>query len=792
MIATLPTTLLYRDPSYSIDERVQDLMARMTPDEKIAQIGSRWVYELQDEHGLSQAKAAALIGHGIGQITRVGGASTLAPQEIARMGNAIQDYLVNQTRLGIPAILHEECCNGYLALGATSFPQMIGLASTWSPGLVEQMTQVIRAQLLAVGARQGLSPVLDIARDARWGRVEETFGEDPTLISQMGVAYVRGLQGDNLRDGVMATAKHFPGHGLSEGGLNCTPVHLGERELREVLFMPFEAVIREAHAASVMNAYCEVDGVVIAASHLMLTELLREDLGFDGLVVSDYFAIRMVYDFHHAASDLPSAAHLSLRAGLDVELPTTECYGEPLRHAVMEGTIPEALLDVSVARSLRKKFELGLFENPFVDAGRVMSVYETPAQRALARKIATSSIVLLKNDAEVLPLSKEIKTLAVIGPSADSARNLFADYSHPAHIENLMVRAPQAVELLHLDAEANGLIEGSVRAPTILDAIREHVSPETRVLYAKGCGVNDADRSGFAEAERIAAEADAIVIVVGDKSGLTEDCTSGETRDRADIDLPGIQQELVEAVAAASKPGKPTIVVLVNGRPLAISWIAEHIPAIVEAWLPGEEGGAAIADVLFGDANPGGKLPMTFPRAVGQIPVFYNHKPSGGRSNWHGDYVSLSTSPLFAFGHGLSYTQFEFSNLFVEPREVQADGSVTIRVQVKNTGARAGDEVVQLYVRDEVASIPRPVQELKAFQRLTLAPGEIRTVRFELQIDQLAFYNEAMQLAVEPGTIQVMLGSSSQDVRLRDTFEVVGEEKRLVPQRVFRAATHIE
>lgn len=788
MIATLPTTLLYQNPSHSIDERVQDLLARMTLEEKIAQLGSHWVYELQDEQGLAREKADALIGQGIGQITRVGGASTFAPPDIARMGNAIQRYLVEHTRLGIPAILHEECCNGFLALGATSFPQMIGLASTWSPELVEQMMRAVGAQLLAVGARQGLSPVLDITRDARWGRVEETFGEDPTLIAQMGVAYVRGLQGGDLRHGVMATAKHFPGHGLSEGGLNCTPVHLGEREVRDVLLMPFEAVIREANAAAVMNAYCEVDGVVIASSRAWMTDLLRGELGFDGLVVSDYYAVRMLYDFHHVAGDLESAGRTALNAGIDVELPKTACYGEPLRRALEAGTVSEALVDVSVARILRKKFELGLFENPYVDPETVLTVYETDEQRALARKIAVQSMVLLKNEGAVLPLAKSIKTLAVIGPSADSARNLFADYSHPAHIENLLERAPEAVELLRLNKMANGLIEGSVRAPTILDAIREHVAEGTRVLYAKGCAVNDADRSGFAEAVRAAAEADAVVLVVGDKAGLAEDCTSGETRDRADIDLPGVQEELVEQVVAA---GKPTVVVLVNGRPLGISWIAEHVPAILEAWLPGEEGGGAIADVLFGDANPGGKLPITFPRAVGQIPIYYNHKPSGGRSNWHGDYVSLPTSPLFGFGHGLSYTQFEYSALEIEPRHAAADGQVTIRVRVQNTGARAGDEVVQVYVRDEVASIPRPVQELKAFARVALAPGEARTVTFEMPIDQLAFYNEPMQLVVEPGTIQVMVGSSAKDVRLRGTFEIEAQEPRRVPRRVWRAATRV-
>ncbi len=787
MIATSSTTSGYRDPNYAIEERVRDLMGRMTLAEKIAQLGSYWVYELQDDQGLSAAKAAKLMEQGIGQITRVGGASTFAPQEIARMGNAIQEFLVKQTRLGIPAILHEEVCSGYLALGATSFPQMIGVASTWQPELLEQMMTEIRTQLLAVGARQGLSPMLDVARDPRWGRTEETFGEDPTLISQFGVAYVRGLQGDDLREGVMATAKHFPGHGISEGGLNCAPMHIGMRELRDVLCLPFEAVIREAKVASIMNAYCEVDEVVTATSREIMNDLLRDELGFDGLVVSDYYAISMIYNFHYAAPDAVSAAWYALNAGIDSELPSTAVYGEPLIKAVETGVVSEALIDISVARILTKKFELGLFEKPYVDVDRVLSAYETPGQRELARKIATQSIVLLKNEGELLPLAKDVKTLAVIGPSANSARNLFSDYSHPSHIENLLYRTPEVRELLHLDAQPNGLVEGSVRAPTILDAIQERVAAETRVLFAQGCNINDDDTTGFAEAVAAAQEADVVVMVVGDKSGLAMESTSGEARDRADLSLPGVQEQLVEAVAAA---GKPLVVVLMNGRPLAIPWIAEHVPAILEVWLPGEEGGAAIADVLFGDANPGGKLPISFPRTVGQIPIFYNHKPSGGRSHWHGDYVSMPTSPLYPFGHGLSYTQFEYANLSLDTHQIAADGSVTIRVEVKNVGQRAGDEVVQLYVRDTVASIPRPVLELKAYARVALEPNETRAVEFVMQADQLAFYDNKMQLVVEPGTIQIMVGSSAQDIRLRDAFEITGE-RRVPPQRVWRSATRV-
>lgn len=788
MSETRQSIPIYRDAARGAAERVQDLMARMTLEEKVAQLGSCWVFELQDAAGFSERKAAAWIGQGIGQITRVGGGSTLAPRESAVMTNAIQSYLLSRTRLGIPAIVHEECCSGYMALGATCFPQIIGLASTWTPELAEQMTTVIRTQMRAVGAHQGLSPVLDVSRDPRWGRVEETFGEDPLLAAQMGVAYVRGLQGKDGREGVLATGKHFVGHGISEAGMNCTPVHLGPRELRDVFLAPFEAAIREASLACMMNAYSELDGAVVASSRAVMTDLLRGELGFDGLVVSDYRAISMLHDFHHVAADPAHAAHLALHAGIDVELPTTKCYGSPLIQAVRSGQVPEALVDTAVERILRKKFELGLFENPYVDVDRVLPVYETREQRALARQIAAQSIVLLKNQGDLLPLPKTLKTIAVIGPNANQARHLFGDYSHPAHVETLLESKPELATLLKCDPNSNGIVPGSVAAPTILDAVRDRVSPQTRVLYAPGCAINDDDTSGFEKARELARQADAVILVVGDKSGLAIGCTSGESRDRADLGLPGVQQALVEVVAAV---GKPTVVVLVNGRPLAIPWIVDNVPALVEAWLPGEEGGAAVADVLFGDVNPGGKLPVTFPRSVGQIPIFYNHKPSGGRSQWHGDYVALPSTPLYPFGHGLSYTRFEYQDMSIEPQRVEADKGVTIKVQVKNVRARAGDEVVQLYVRDEVSSVPRPLKELKAFKRVHLPPGEARAVEFDLPIDLLAFYDEAMQLVVEPGTITVMVGSSSLDIRQSGSFEILGQEKRRVPRRTFFGAARV-
>ena len=746
----------YLDHARPVAERVSDLLSRMTLEEKLAQLGGVWVFELLDGMTFSEEKAEPLLTNGIGQITRLGGATSLDPVASAQLANRIQAFLVERTRLGIPAMVHEECCSGYMARGATCFPQIIGLASTWEPELAEQMTSVIRTQMRAAGGHQGLAPVLDVARDPRWGRVEETFGEDPYLVSRMGVAYVKGLQGEDLRRGVIATGKHFVGYSVSEGGMNCAPVHLGARELREVFLAPFEAAIQQAHLASIMNAYHELDGVPCGGSKELLTEVLRNQLGFDGIVVSDYFAVRQLFDLHRVARDQGAAAAMALEAGIDVELPNIECYGQPLLEAVQSGAASESLVDQAVSRVLRIKFLLGLFEAPYVDVATVAGAFDTAEQRTLAREIARQSIVLLKNEGGLLPLKKDVPSVAVIGPNGDSVRNLLGDYVYPAHVELMMGANPELY----------------VPMVSVLAGIRRAVSPQTQVTYAQGCDVTEESKAGFAEAVEIARRAEVAVVVVGDKSGLTPNCTSGEARDRAGLGLPGVQEELVRAIYAT---GTPVIVVLINGRPLSITWIAEHVPAIVEAWLPGEEGGAAVADVLFGDANPGGKLPITFPRSVGQVPIYYSHRPSGGRSSWYGDYVELSVSPLFPFGHGLSYTRFEFENLRIQPRQAAAEGKVEISVDVQNAGERSGDEVVQLYVHDLSSNVTRPVKELKGFQRVTLAAGEKKTVTFALAVSQLGFYDRDERLVVEPGTIEVMVGSSSDDVRLTGEFEVTGE-----------------
>lgn len=765
--------------SRQMKKQLDTLIVQMTLDEKLAQLGSCWIYELHTKGKLDSQKFTARLQHGIGQITRNAGANDQYPVETAHNANLIQHFLKEHTRLGIPAIIHEECCAGLMSAGSTIYPQIIGLASTFNPHLANLMATQIRAQIRAVGSHQGLAPVLDVARDPRWGRIEETFGEDPTLVSQFGTAYIQGLQGEDLSNGVMATGKHFVGHSFSLGGMNCAPVHLGNRELWDTYLAPFQAAIRDGKLASIMNAYPQLDGEVVAASRRILTELLRDKLGFEGLVVSDYEAIIMIHNFHLAAESKQAAAVKALRAGIDVELPTVACYGDDLIKALQAGEVSLETIDLSVSRHLQKKFELGLFENPYVDEGKVLEVFETEANRSLAFEIACQSMVLLKNDG-ILPLSPGYNKLAVIGPNADSIRNLMGDYSYNATAELLAAMPdPNSSFASYSMAQAS---TPTVKMVSILEGIRESVSAQTVVNFARGCDIQSNDESDFINALELARASDAVVMVMGGKSGLAMDCTTGEFRDATDLGLPGVQEKLIEAVVAL---GKPVVLILVNGRPAAIPLIAQKVSAILEAWVPGEEGGKAVAAALFGAINPGGKLPVSIPRSAGQIPIFYNHKPSGMHSNIYGDYVDEPAAPLFCFGHGLSYTTFRYQNLEVDPMIVDAGGCITISLEIRNDGSRAGDEVVQLYLCDEFASIPRPVKELKGFKRIQLEPGEQRHIIFQLDSRQLAFYDEKMELVLEPGKFKVMVGSSSEDIRLSGNFEVVGKDTFPVTQRVF-------
>jgi beta-glucosidase len=763
----------------SSQHRVKDLLSQMTLDEKLAQLGSYWIYHLQTKGKVDEEKTRQKLKNGIGQITRVAGGSTLEPAAAARAGNQIQHILVEETRLGIPAILHEECCLGVKVLGGTMFPQMIGLASTFEPRLAEEMTRAIRKQLLALGARQALAPVLDVSRDPRWGRTEETFGEDPTLVSQFGVSYVKGLQGGDLTQGVLATGKHFIGHSLSLGGLNCGPVQVGKTELYDTFLAPFQAAIRDAGLATIMNSYPELDGEIVATSRSILTDLLRGKLGFSGLVVSDYEAITMIHNFHFAVPDQSTAASLALSAGIDVELPDWNFYRDPLKKALEEGDISLDLIDLAVSRHLEKKIELGLMDHPYVNEGLVEDVFETKENRLLARKIAQQSMVLLKNDG-MLPLKKGPGTLAVIGPNADNKRNLLGDYSYASSVELLSIQAQPDSSFENLDRSQ--IDKHAIHIISVLEGIQSLAGPEMTILYQQGCENLDPDPSCIPDAVRAAEAADAVVLVLGDHSGLIPSCTTGEFRDCADLELPGVQRDLAEAVL---QTGKPVAVVLITGRPYAIPWLDEGAGAILEAWLPGEEGGTAVAETLFGEVNPSGKLPLSFPRHVGQLPVYYNHKPSGMKSHWYGDYVSEKTSPLYAFGHGLSYTSFQYEDLRLDSKQAGAGAVVQISCRITNSGKVKGEEVVQLYIHDQVSLTPRPVKELKGFVRLSLEPGETKEISFHLPVNQLAYIDSELDLVLEPGEFSVMVGSSSDDIRLVDQFTVTGSEISRIDKRLF-------
>jgi beta-glucosidase len=756
----------YRDSGAPTEERVRDLLERMTLDEKIAQLGSCWSFELLTSMALDPAKAAQKMGHGIGQITRIAGATNLGQRAAAELANEIQRFLIEKTRLGIPVIVHEECLHGLLARESVCFPQSIGQAASWDPELVRAMTTKLGRELRAAGAQQALAPILDITRDPRWGRIEETYGEDPYLVAELGAAYIRGLQGDGApEERVLATGKHMVGHGLPEGGLNHAPSHIGPRELEDAFLFPFEAAVRDAGLGSMMHAYDEVDGMPCVASRELLTETLRERWGFDGLVVSDYSGIDELLTSHAMTGDRSAAAVLALEAGVDVELPTTQFYGSPLAQAVAAGRIEMATIDAAVGRVLRAKFELGLFEKPYV----VPAAAEIPfdEDRALAREIARRSIVLLVNDG-TLPLRTDLRTVAVIGPNADDSRNLLGDYAHVVHIEALIEMGGFGAQL----PEGLTVADELAGHGTILGAIRGRVDGDTEVRFATGCGILGGDDEGIRAAVAAAKDADVAIVVVGERSGLTDACTSGEARDRMDIDLPGRQGELISAVAAT---GTPIVLVLVAGRPLAIESEAAASAAVVYAWVPGEEGPDALADVLFGVFNPGGKLPVTVPRRVGQIPIYYGHKPSGGRSHWKGPYVDGSNLPLWPFGFGMSYTRFEVRDLRLDRPVVAIDGEFAASVEVRNVGDRAGDEVVQLYVRDEEASVTRPVKELRGFKRVRLAAGESRRITFRLAVEQLAFSGVDGLLRVEPGRVTVMAGTSSDDLPCTAEIEIAGE-----------------
>ncbi len=782
-----PAASPWLDPSLPVEARVRALMERMTLEERIAQLGSVWSFEIADGEAVATDRAREHLAHGIGQVTRPAGATNLEPPGVARLANAIQRYLVEETRLGIPAILHEECLHGLMARGATCFPQAIGQAATWDPPLIQRMARAIAARVRAAGSSQALSPIFDVARDPRWGRIEETFGEDPYLIAEIGAAYVRGLQ--ETRDGerpVIANLKHLVGHGLPEGGLNQAPAHLGTRELLDDYLFPFEVAVRVADAGSVMHAYDDVDGVPCVASRELLTTILREEWGFDGIVVSDYAGVDQLVSRHRLASDLGEAARLALEAGVDMELPRTAAYGAPLRQAIEDGRVSVDVVDLAVQRVLTAKFRLGLFDQPYVDER--LAELPDDEDRALAAEIGRRSLVLLRNEGPLLPLRADLRTVAVIGPNAHDPRALMGDYAHIAHIETLLERdGRNGVGAdrtpLHLE-----LMDELAGIPTVLDVLRRRL-PDATVRYAKGTDLQDGTDEAIAQAVEAARGADVAIVVLGERSGLTPECTCGESRDRWELRLLGRQSELLTEVAAT---GTPVVLVLLAGRPQAIEEEAAHCDAIVQAWLPGDLGGEAIADVLLGVTSPGGKLPLTVPRHVGQVPIYHGHKPTGGRSAWRDSYVDGSNLPSWPFGFGLSYSRFRIDDLRADATEIGTDGSVTISVRLANVGGVAADEVVQLYIRGLDGSVTRPVRQLRGFRRVALEPGEARRVTFRLHAELFAFAGIDRRVAVEPGRQLVMVGSSSADIAGEAEVRITGTRRVLADRRAYLAKVSVE
>lgn len=774
-------TETYLDPSATIDDRVADLLGRMTLEEKVAQLGAIWLTALVQDEAFDADSVAETLANGIGQVTRIGASTGLLADESAKLGNAIQQVLMERTRLGIPTVIHEEGVGGFLHRGATTFPQGLGLAATWDVDLMAQVAGVIRTQMTAVGARHNLSPVLDVARDPRWGRVEETYGESPELCGRMGVAYVQALQTDDLANGVVCTGKHFLGYGYSLGGRNQAPVHVGNRELREVYAEPFAAAIREAGLASIMNSYSSIDGMPVAASREMLTDLLRGELGFDGTVVADYFAVLQLHFNHMTAADAAESAIQALSAGLDIELPALDCY-QHLPTAVRDGRIDESIIDESCARVLAQKFQLGLFENPYVDAGAALSVFDTPAQRDLARRAATEGVILLKND-RVLPLSPSVSKVAVIGPHADDPRLLQGDYHYPAHLEiiyqNRIAEVAEGLAGIGADMGVDQLPEaGGTFSPgphytphvTPLDGLRAAL-PDAQIVHAVGCADAGDDTSGIAEAVAAAASADVAIVCVGARSGLVPEATVGEARDATELGLPGVQSQLVAEIAATDTP---TVVVVISGRVHTLEDESAAANALLWSILPGEEGGAAIADVLAGAVNPSGRLPVTLPKHVGQVPLHHDMRRRGDRSEFYGSYVDRDADALYWFGHGLSYTDFEYGEPSVDAGSTTSP--TTIGVDIANTGQRDGDEVVQLYATDEVASVARPIRELIGFARVAIPAGESRTVTFTVHPSRLAFHNQDMELITEPGTFTFRIGGSSFDPNMGEaSADLTGE-----------------
>ncbi len=757
---------LYKSPSAPVDDRVKDLLSLMTIEEKIGQLCFPTGWEMYTKTDANSVMPSDLFRERM-QAMPLGGfwatlradpwtqktlQTGLNPGLAARALNELQRYAVEHTRLGIPLFFAEECMHGHMAIGTTVFPTGLGQGSTWNPTLIRQMAEAIALETRLQGGHIGYGPILDLAREPRWSRVEETFGEDPVLTAKLGTSFIQGLQGEDINNGrhVYSTPKHFAAYGVPSGGHNGQQALMGTRELFSDHLLPFKKAV-DTGVKTVMTSYNAIDGIPATAHRFLLKDMLRSQWGFNGFVFSDLGSIEGIVGTHRVAPDVKHAAAMALQAGVDADL-GGNAYGKNLTQALEEELVTMQDIDDAVANILRMKFEMGLFENPYVDPAQAARLVRSEAHKQISREVARQGIVLLKNSNTLLPLPKEIASIAVIGPNADNIYNQLGDYTAPQERSNIV---------------------------TVLDGIKKTVSPHTVVRYAKGCAIRDTTQSNIDEAVRIARQSDIILLVVGGSSArdfrteyietgaatvgthrdeIISDMESGEGYDRSSLDLLGDQEKLLDALTAT---GKPLIVVYIQGRPLNMNNASERADALLTAWYPGQEGGHAIADVLFGDYNPAGRLPISVPRSVGQLPVYY----SLGRQN---NYVEESSSPLYAFGQGLSYTDFKYEDLSIK----EGEDHVQISCTVTNTGGIDGDEVVQLYIRDNVSSVVAPPLQLKDFQRIPIGKGKSEKVEFIVKHDDLTLYNQYMQRVTEPGEFTVMVGAASNDIRLRGSFRI--------------------
>ncbi|MDL5487407.1 beta-glucosidase family protein [Microbacterium wangruii] len=760
-------TASWQDTTRTATERAEALLAQLTVEEKVAQLTGYWfdkrgagevVAPMQDTLGAGRPPFEVAARDGLGHLTRVIGTTPAPTEEVVTRLADVQRVLMRDTRLGIPAIAHEECLTGVNALGATVYPAPIAWGASFDAALTQRIGAAIGADLRALGVHQGLSPVLDVVRDYRWGRVEETIGEDPVLVGGVGGAYVRGLEDA----GIIATLKHFVGYSASLSGRNHAPVAVGPRELADVLLVPFELAVRDSGVRSVMNSYSDLDGLPVAADRHLLTDLLRGEWGFTGTVVSDYWAVAFLATAHRVARDAAHAGRLALEAGLDVELPNGMCF-PPLGEMVRAGDLDVAVVDTAVRRVLRQKAELGLLDAQPAIAGTAVDL-DPPANRALAREAAEASVVLLRNEGDLLPLSAQTRRrIAVIGPTADTARALLGCYSYPVHV------LPRHPEL--------GL---GIDVPTVLDALRAEF-PHADIVHERGADFLDADESGIPAAVAAARDADLVILTVGDLPGMFGRGTSGEGCDATDLTLPGGQSALVDAVLAV---GTPVVLVTNSGRPYAFDHPASTVPAAVQAFIPGEEGAAAVAGVLSGRVNPGGRLPVQIPRIAGGGQHVYLGAPLTRTI----DRISnLPTEPAFPFGHGLSYGSVDIAPGILDAEAIATDGTAALSTVVRNTGTSTTPVVVQLYVSDPVAEVARPVRRLVGFAKATLQPGAAAAIAFTVSPELAAYTGIDLRRRVDAGTLVFSLGRSSEDLVSEHAVEVVGDARHVGAERMIVA-----